>query len=291
MFSFLLRPFAYLPLWLLHAIGTGLGWLIYWGSPRYRHTLNDNIRQSGLCQNEADYTRLIRISIAQHGKAGMELPYAWCRTFPHLAKLVRQTSGMLYVEQAIADKSPVIFVLPHLGSFDICGMYLSTCLPFPTTAMYRPPKISGLEPLMKAGRNRYQGNSAPTNVAGIRVLMKALKNNEAIIILPDQAPGEGDGVWAPFFGRPAYTMTLLPRLAKSANATILMCFAERLAGGQGFHIHIMPMDQAFASNKIENATILNRNIEKLINLAPEQYLWSYNRYKRPRGAPPIPGEA
>jgi KDO2-lipid IV(A) lauroyltransferase len=291
MFSFLLRPFAYLPLWLLHAIGTGFGWLIYWGSPRYRKTLDENIRQSGLCQDKSDYTRLIRVSIAQHGKGGMELPYAWCRPFPHLAKLVRQASGTEYIVQAIADKSAVIFVLPHLGSFDICGIYLSTCLPFPTTAMYRPPKISGLEPLMKAGRNRYKGNSAPTNLAGIRILMKALKNKEAIIILPDQAPGEGEGVWAPFFGRPAYTMTLLPRLAKSADATVLMCFAERLGGGQGFHIHITPMDQAFGSDKIENATILNRNIEKLITLAPGQYLWSYNRYKRPRGAPPIPGKA
>lgn len=290
MLAFFLRPFAYLPLWFLHAMGASIGWLIYWVSPRYRKTLAENIRQSGLCHDAADYTRLIRASIAQHGIGGLELPYAWCRSFPHLAKMVRKTHGAEYIAQALADKSPIIFVLPHLGSFDICGIYLSTCLPFPTTAMYRPPKISGLEPLMKAGRNRYTGNSAPANIAGIRILMKALKNKEAIIILPDQAPGEGEGVWAPFFGRPAYTMTLLPRLAQAAGATLFMCFAERLPYGQGFHVHIMPMDQAFVKDKTENATMLNRNIEKLIALAPGQYLWSYKRYKRPTGAPPIPGE-
>jgi KDO2-lipid IV(A) lauroyltransferase len=117
--------------------------------------------------------------------------------------------------------------------------------------------------------------------------MKALKNKEAIIILPDQAPSGGEGVWAPFFGKPAYTMTLLPRLAQSSHATILMCFAERLPKGQGFHIHIKPMAHSFGEDKVANARLLNQEIEQMIRQAPAQYLWSYNRYKHPSGAPPI----
>lgn len=288
MSAIILKPIAYLPLCVLHALGALLGWLAYLTSARYRKTLRDNIHQSGLFQQKRDYTRLVRASIVQHGKGVMELPYAWCRSFAHLAKKVRQTSGMSYLEDAITEKKPIIFVLPHLGSFDICGIYLSTCLPFPTTAMYRPPKIRWLEPLMQHGRNRYQGNSATADIAGIRVLMKALKNSEAIIILPDQAPSKGDGIWAPFFGRPAYTMTLLPRLAQSSGAVLLMCFAERLPSGRGFHVHIKPMDATFGEDKTDNARILNRNVEHLISLAPAQYLWAYNRYKRPRGAPPAP---
>lgn len=288
MLAFLLTPFAYLPLWLLHAIGTGLGWLIYWASPRYRQTLNENIRQSGLCQDNADYTRLIRASVIQHGRGGMELPYIWCRSFPHLISKVRHTSGTEYIRQAFEKNSPIIFVMPHLGSIDLCGVYLSTCLPLAFTVMYRPSKIKGLEKMIQRGRNRQTVMAAPANISGVRMLIKALKNKEAIIILPDQAPSAGEGVWAPFFGRPAYTMTLLARLAQNSAATILMCYAERLPHGRGFHVHILPMKHAFMDNKIDNAAQINRHIEKLIAQAPAQYLWSYNRYKRPHSAPPIP---
>jgi KDO2-lipid IV(A) lauroyltransferase len=248
--------------------------------------IDSNLRQSGLFTQ--DYNRSLRQCIAQLGKGGVEVIYAWCRSFPHLASCVRQTTGMEHLDAAVAAKRPIIFVLPHLGSFDICGIYLSTRLPVPTTAMYRPPKIKALEPLMQQGRNRYTGHSAPANLSGVRVLMKALKNKEAIIILPDQAPSGGDGIWAPFFGKPAYTMTLLQRLALSTDATVLMCVAERLPKGRGFHVHIQPMEKPFGEDKAQNAIQLNYEVEKLIKIAPTQYLWSYNRYKRPSGAPARP---
>ena len=138
---------------------------------------------------------------------------------------------------------------------------------------------------MEAGRVRGSSATAPAGTRGVRVLLKTLKRGSNIIILPDQVPGQGDGVWADFFGRPAYTMTLLARLQQSTDATVLFFFAKRLPRGQGYHVHILPLAEAFASAKDTSTRQVNAMVETLVVMAPTQYLWSYNRYKRPAGAP------
>ncbi|MEI6737720.1 MAG: lysophospholipid acyltransferase family protein, partial [Pseudomonadota bacterium] len=161
----------------------------------------------------------------------------------------------------------------------------------PITALYRPPKQQWLEPIMDAGRARGGATTAPANATGVRALLKTLKVGGNIMILPDQVPAAengGEGVWAVFLDRPAYTMTLLPRLAESSNAVVLFFFAERLAKGEGYRVHIVPMTEAYSSDKPAAAIQTNTMVEKLIDMAPAQYLWGYNRYKQPAGAPPAP---
>lgn len=286
MLTLLLKCLAHLPLFVLHFIGGLIGWLVYGADTRYRARLQANLRQADL----GDYNQLLRTSIVQHGKGALELLAAWGRKADAVSGLVKHCDGWDYAEAAIAAKRPILFVTPHLGSFDIACRYVSCRLPYPMTAMYRPPKIGWLEPLMQAGRMRDNARTAPATGAGVRLLMKALKSGEATVILPDQAPGAGDGVWADFFGKPAYTMTLLPRLALSANTTVLFFFAERLSWGRGFKVRIQPMIGRFTGDKQADALTLNHNVEDLIRQAPGQYLWSYNRYKRPDGAP-APNEA
>jgi KDO2-lipid IV(A) lauroyltransferase len=128
---------------------------------------------------------------------------------------------------------------------------------------------------------------APTDLGGVRLLLKALKRGEIIGVLPDQAPGNGEGEWAPFFGRPAYTMTLLGRLVQASGAPVVMCLGERLPRGAGYALHFSPLQ--FDTNLSVPAQ-LNAALEALIRRHPEQYLWSYNRYKIPRGANPPPAE-
>jgi KDO2-lipid IV(A) lauroyltransferase len=135
-----------------------------------------------------------------------------------------------------------------------------------------------LEPLMMTGRARWQARLAPANLRGVRMLFKALKSREAVGLLPDQTPGVGEGVWTSFFGRPAYTMTLASRLQKSTGAAVILVYAERLAEGRGYRIHLQRMP---ATNLNEAA--LNRAVEGLIRRCPSQYLWGYNRFKVPAG--------
>ncbi|WP_186293314.1 lysophospholipid acyltransferase family protein [Chitinimonas sp. BJB300] len=286
MLILLLRCISALPLLLLHAIGVMAGWLTWLLDRGYRARFRDNLRQA----YPGNYNHLLKSSIAQNGMGALELLAAWTRPAHAVSRLVRTCEGWHHAAAALAQKRPIIFVTPHLGSFDIAGRYVSNLLPYPLTAMYRPPKLKWLEPLMQAGRARDNGRTAPATGAGVRILMKALKAGEATVILPDQVPSGGEGVWAPFFGKPAYTMSLLPRLAHATDATVLFFFAERLSWGCGFKVHIQPMQGAFTGDRLTDACLLNQNIESLIHMAPTQYLWSYNRYKHPAGAP-LPDEA
>ncbi|NHR06319.1 lysophospholipid acyltransferase family protein [Chromobacterium haemolyticum] len=279
----LLSFLAHLPLSWLQGLGAVLGRLTYHASPRYRARLRENLSSSKICGNYQLLPRLVKQSAAETGKGALELAIAWCREPDDIAAMVKSCAGWEHVEAALAKGHGIVFVTPHLGSYDIAGRYISSRLPFPLTAMYRPPKMAWLEPVMQAGRARGKGKTAPATGAGVRVLMKALKSGEATIILPDQVPGNGEGVWAPFFERPAYTMTLVPRLAQISGVETLFFVGERLPGGQGFRVHIEPPAQAFSGDKEQDAAQLNAQVEALIRRFPSQYLWSYNRYKCPPG--------
>ncbi|OWY39121.1 lauroyl acyltransferase [Xenophilus sp. AP218F] len=279
----LLSFLAHLPLSWLQGLGAVLGRLTYHASPRFAKRLRENLSSSKIFENYQVLPQQVKQSAAETGKGALELAIAWCRSPEDIAAMVKDCDGWEHVESALAQGNGIIFVTPHLGSYDIAGRYISSRLPFPLTAMYRPPKLEWLEPVMQAGRARGKGKTAPATGAGVRVLMKALKSGEATIILPDQVPGNGEGVWAPFFGQPAYTMTLAPRLAQMQGVTTLFFVGERLPRGQGFKVHIEPLSQPFSGDKELDCASLNRQVENLIRRFPSQYLWSYNRYKCPAG--------
>jgi KDO2-lipid IV(A) lauroyltransferase len=189
------------------------------------------------------------------------------------------------IEQARDSGRGVLLLTPHLGCFEIAGFYFGQRLPL--TVLYRPPRKRWLEAFMVRGRKRGTTDLATTDLAGVRKLLRALRNGEAVGVLPDQAPRFGEGVWAPFFGRPAFTMTLPNRLRRATQAATFMVFAERLPKGRGYCLHIEQLPEP-AQDEIE----LNRAVERAIGLRPEQYLWGYDRYKVPRAvAPPQSGRS
>ena len=288
----LFRLLGKLSLRLNHAVGAVAGWLAWCASSRHRSLTRENINLYGKYTDMDAVERLVKTSIAEQGKGITELAIAWTAPVARLYALVRTCSGWEHVDAAKAQLRAIIFVTPHLGCYDIAGRYLESRIP--VTALYRPPKQKWLEPLMQHGRVRGEGNTATADAGGVRTLLKTLKNGGNVIILPDQVPAPeqgGDGVWADFLGKPAYTMTLLPRLAQSANAVVLFFFAERLPGGAGYHVHIEPMNEVFSADKHVAAHQTNAMVEQLIAMAPAQYLWGYNRYKRPAGSPPPPPSA
>lgn len=266
---FLFRLLSFLPLRLLHGVGAGLGWLVYGLSPTYRRHLRENIAQAG-CRFA------LRMAVAEAGKTMLELPKLWLRPQPEVVARVVRVTGWELVEQAWATGRGILFLTPHLGCFEITAQYYASFRPI--TVLYRRPKQDWLAPLVEQGRSAHL-QLAPADLAGVRKLIKALKAGEAVGMLPDQAPGVGEGEWAPFFGRPAWTMTLASRLAKS-GATVILAWAERLPRGAGYHLRLsQPVGD------IATPADVNREIERLVRLCPGQYLWGYNRYKVPRGVP------
>ncbi|HET7199405.1 MAG TPA: lysophospholipid acyltransferase family protein [Burkholderiales bacterium] len=278
---FLLRLVARFPLSLLHAFGATLGWLVYLSSPRYRRDFKRNLDGAGLGDS-----RLRRTAIAEAGKSVVEAPAVWLRPLPRVAELVIEVLGWDEVDKAARKGKGIIVVTPHIGCWEIVGQYVASRMPM--TAMYSPPKIRALEPLMRVGRSRGPAmKSVPADLRGVRAVLKALRRGEAIGVLPDQVPGVGEGEWVEFFGRPAYTMTLVGRISEQAGAPVLLCHAERLSRGRGYRFVAEPL---LAPRPPESPTrALNRSLENLIRRCPEQYLWGYNRYKVPAGARP-PGE-
>lgn len=287
-----LRPLAYLSLGANHGVGAFLGRLVYALSPRYRARLLENLAASGLCGSKDDVRRLAWENAAEIGKGATELVWSLFRPLDEVAALVRGRVGWEAVEKLRAAGRPIVFVTPHLGGYDVAGRYLWTHVPI--LAMYRPHKLSWLDEMLREGRNRGAApdgsNVAPATLAGVRMVLKHLRRGGCSIVLPDQVPGLGDGEWVDFFGRPAYTMTLIGRLQDASDAALVFCYAERLAHGEGFILHLAPLAEKLPDDRREAARQVNAMVEKLVRQCPAQYLWGYARYKRPAGAPPPPRE-
>jgi KDO2-lipid IV(A) lauroyltransferase len=284
------KLFARLPLPLLQALGWIVGWLVWWGSARHRRVLRTNLKQSAIAKNSADYNRLIKSSIPAHGVAALEFLPHWMRPIDELIPLVKEKRGWEHVEAALASERPIIFMSPHLGALEMTGVCVAGLIPKKLAPLYRPPKQDYLEPLMIYSRSRGGAEPAAANASGVRVLLKTLKQGGVAYLLPDQVPGGGEGTWVPFFGKPAYTMGLLAKMAKASNAIVLPCYTERLGIGRGYRFHVQPFVGEFNGDAAHDAALMNQNIEDLIRQIPEQYFWSYSRYKHPAGAP-LPPEA
>lgn len=271
----LARVAARVPLPLAHAAGFLLGWAMYGFSAAYRRHLRENLEAAGWRDRATRHA-----AIAQAGKLIAELPAIWLRPQARAAALVRRVEGLELVEAARAAGRPIVFLTPHLGCFEVTAK--AAAERFPITVLYRPPRLGWLQPLIEQGRGGDNLRLARAGLAGVRELLAALGRGEAVGILPDQVPAEGEGAWAEFFGRQAYTMTLAPRLASRPGVVCLLAWGERLPCGRGYVVHLRPMPPALPGEPA--ARHLNRALEALVRECPAQYLWGYNRYKAPERA-------
>ena len=275
-FKTIFKAFGILSLPSLHRLGAALGWLIYWCTPKSAVKIKKNIEISGLAKNAQQFKQILNTNIAESGKAVLETIGIWQKKEAALLPLVKQVHGWEIVKNALQRGKGIIFLTPHLGCFEIAPIFYGS--KHPITVLYRPPKLKFLHQFIVQGRTRTGITLAQANANGVRKLMQALKRNEAIGILPDQIPAAGEGEWADFFGRPAYTMTLASKLAEKTGATVIMAFAERLKNGEGYDIHITKLES------IVTTQLLNTSVEQQIALMPCQYLWRYDRYKQRRHA-------
>jgi KDO2-lipid IV(A) lauroyltransferase len=281
MLVILFRVLSVFPLRLLHALGAALGWLVYLLSPSYRRRLDANLAQAG-------YSDQRRAAVAEAGKAIVELAFVWCGKPERVARHATVENWDM-VQRVLDAGRGIVFLTPHLGCFEMTAQQIA--LHTALTVMYRPPKKSALKPLVEGARARHNLHLAPANLSGVRILAKTLKSGQPIGLLPDQVPQEGEGVWAPFFGRPAYTMTLPAKLAQLGRADILLVYAERLPQGRGYVVRFVPFEGDLAGSPAEQAASINRAMEALIARCPSQYFWSYNRYKQPGGVAAPEAEA
>jgi len=270
------RLLACLPLTLLQGAGRLFGRLAYALPGRFRQRLRANATQAGYPD-----AAFARAAAGEIGAMMLEQPKIWFRPEDCLARTVSDEWEV--AQAALAEQRGVIFLTPHLGGFEINARYLAKRMPL--TVMFRPPRQAALAPLLEQARNTAELRAVPATMQGVREFVRTLRKQQAIGLLPDQAPGAGEGVWAPFFGRMAYTITLPGKLAAPHDVPIVLMASERLPRGRGWRIHLMRVPSPLPETPQEQAALLNSAMETLIRRFPRQYLWSYNRYKT-RGSPP-----
>ncbi len=270
----LLRLLAFLPLPWMHRVGAVLGWLTWSLSPTYRRHFKEQSTQAGYRFEQ------VRAAVAAAGCQALESFRVW-----FAAPMPVQWNGLQHIEAAYAQGQGVVFLTPHLGCFEItapsCAAHFGASHG-PLTVLYRPARQAWLRDLLRHARERQHMKAVPTNMDGVRQLLKALRRGEAIGLLPDQVPPEGMGVWSDMWGRPAYTMTLAARLALQTQAAVVLAWGERLPRGQGYCIHVEPLGHALDPDLNAAVAQLNRAMERLIRQCPQQYLWGYGRFKQPR---------
>ena len=269
------KIFSRLPLGLAQALGGLLGWCVFVASSTYRHRFLVQARQAGL--SAAQW----RPAVAAAGQLVAELPRLWLG-----APVPVQWVGHAHVEAALLAGRGVVFLTPHLGCFEIAAQAYADRFGAarPMTVLFRPPRQSWLREWVNRARSRPGLLTAATSQAGVRQLLRALKQGQCVGLLPDQVPPEGQGQWLPFLGRRAYTMTLAARLAHQTGACVLMAWGERLAGGRGFRVHVQPLPGPLDADTVQATTQINQALGALILSCPGQYLWGYARYKQPRQA-------
>jgi len=277
--TFLFWLISRLPLRWLHAIGGVLGLLAARLPGRYATRLSANFRLAFPDVSDAMLAEAARST----GRMILEMPYFWSRKSLK-AKLYDFNDRVWPELDRLQDAhgKGLIILTPHLGCFEVLPQ--SYALRRPVTCLFKPPHQPWLQDFVERMRGRDNIAMAPATPRGVRMLLKALKRGQAVGILPDQVPSGGEGAWAPFYGKPAYTMSLVHRLQQLTGAPIVMVFAERLPRGGGYRAHLRVIDGMLPDDPSAAAAVINQTVQSLVTEAPTQYLWGYNRYKHPAGA-------
>ncbi len=275
-----------LPLRVVHGLGSLIGQIAWLTNGDTRHTVETNLR---LCFPELDpedRDTLAKQALAEAGKTILEGGKMWRGNPDELLALITSCDGESLIDEARRQDRGVILAVPHCGCWEIVSIYLAKH--YPMTGMFKARNRPGFDELVRDARQRMGARLVPTDASGIRAMGKALRQRELVALMPDQTP-TGQGEFADFFGHPAYTMTLLPRLAKSSKAVVLFAFAKRLPGSEGYQLIVRQAEQDIATLEVGPALeAINASLADLIREAPEQYWWLYKRFKKqPDGYPPV----
>lgn len=262
----ILRLLGLVPLSIASLCGSLLGIFAWVASPGYRRKLATNMQMAGYGPGSVR-----RQAIIEAGRMVAECPYIWTRQ-PRQISRKMFTADTDPIEAAERRGKGVLILTPHLGSFEMGARYYAGRRPI--TVLFKPPKIDLMRRWLIAARAVEGIEAVPPTVGGVRTMLRTLRRGDIVGLLPDQVPTAGDGIWVPFFGQPAYTMTLPQRLVEMTDCTVVLAMVERLAGGRGWRIHFESLDEA------PTPEVINKNFERLIRRMPEQYIWGYNRYKR-----------
>lgn len=274
----LLRVLSWLPLRLNHRVGHWVGLAFYLIPNKVKHTSRINLALCLPDYSEQQREQLLRASLIEMGKSVTELGPLWLWKPEKLLQRIQHVHHEDRLEQAQAYQKGVILLTPHLGCWELAGLYFADR--HPITSLYRPPKLKNFEAYLNRARQRSGAKLVPTNTTGVKALYATLARHDTVGILPDQDPGKGGGIQVPFFGVNANTIKLIPRLINKTGARVVMVYARRLPKGKGYDIHYQTPDESIYSTELETSCrAMNDAVASCIRDNIEQYQWAYKRFK------------
>lgn len=283
LFRALARFLSWFPVRLLHLLAHPLAAIIWRLSSRLRKVSLINV---GLCYPELSpeaQERRARRSLYHYACNALEVGVCWYGSRRRFDALFDPPEGLEHVTAAQNAGQGVVLMAPHFGAWELLGLSLSELL---AATLYKPGSDPDVDAVLIERRSRFGANLVPANRRGLKVLMDQLKAAQWVAVLPDQEPTGGDGRFVPFFGVPALTGVLVPRLLQRTGAGAI--FAACVRGDHGrFRVHFIPAGEDILSPDLDVAlAALNRGVEAVIGLAPEQYLWAYKRFRARPGDQP-----
>ncbi len=283
--AFLLRAVSLLNLAAVQRIGSFVGGIVWRLNTRSRKATDVNLEYCLPELSAGARTQLSYNSMCHTGMTALEIPLMWEWPVEKCLNLVRETQGLELVDKALATGKGLILLAPHLGNWELAGLYFSSR--YKMASLYSPPNMKEFEDYMIDVRSRVGAELVRGDRRGLMRLISILKEGGIAGILPDQSPRGKTNAFAPFFGTEVKTMTLVAKLMQKTGANALMTYAERLPDAQGFRIVIYKASPDLADpDPVIAATALNTSIEGLIRRNPEQYQWEYKRLRhRPEGEP------
>ena len=282
--NLILKLISLLPLAFIHRVGAFGGSLAFRFGSRFRKLLIENMKGAGL-----DAERLAPVVARQLGMQSMEMLWIWKTPSSKIMQHVQSDEeGLKRVNEVLSAGRSAIFMTPHVGCFEISPIWgYEACLKHHDKSiviLFRLPKLKWLQNFVTKSREREGIITAPADLSGVRRIIRFMRDGQVFGSLPDQVPGRGEGVWVPFFGRLAYTMVFPLKTAKQFDAARFVVWTERIPG-KGWKVFIREWAGELSGDLHKDAAAMNRVMEQLILKCPEQYIWNYNRYKHPAGAP------
>lgn len=279
--KFMARCFALLPARWLSGLARPLGALLWRLSRRLRTVSLKNLE---LCYPEctpAECKRMARAAMRHYAMNALETGMAWYWPRPRFDARFLESEGLERLLSALDTRRGVLFLAPHFGAWEMLGLRMSNEL---AATLYKAGGDDAIDRLLVDRRGRFGANLVPAGRRGLKALMARLAEGSAVAVLPDQEPTAGDGRFAPFFGVPALTGVLVPRLLRRTGALAVFSVCVRHPKGR-YRVHVLdPHPDIYSEDRDRAMAAVNEGVERCVALAPEQYLWAYKRFRaRPPG--------
>ena len=277
----LFKIVALLPLSLLQLIASWIAILLnsYNSSMKRITRINLQLVYPNLSTQQQEI--FIKNSLKSQCMTYVESIKCWGMPPEYNLALLKNIYDEQYFTEALANKKGVIVVIAHFGCWELLNAWLN--LYSAPMIMYKPNKNKGIDRFMLEARQRLNATLVPTDENGVRSIFKHLKQGGLTVILPDHLPKESGGIYSPFFGQKTLSTTLVSKLASKTQCNVigLSCIRDEVSG---FNVHCSRLSDDILSKDLQTSVdSLNQNLEAMINIAPEQYLWSYKRFRKVEG--------